>query len=277
MFGGVNAIKKIDENIYEVYDKSFFFQYNANSNFQALPHRHNTSEIIIVEKGQSTIIISDKIINIRAPFIAYYPPYEIHEQINNKSLPYSRYLFRFNKSILGDEPQTINNFFAIEITPDELKRLRHIASFMMKYCSEQPESECDNQRLKYVLLLLLNELSPIVNKHMPELTASAKCSYIRDVCKFINEHYSEHLSLEIISDRFFISRAKLTHDFKKTLSMTVNEYIAAVRIGHSKILLHDKLALDEIAERCGFSSSSYYIAIFKSITGMTPSQYRMIM
>ncbi|MBQ8416491.1 MAG: AraC family transcriptional regulator [Clostridia bacterium] len=34
--------------------------------------------------------------------------------------------------------------------------------------------------------------------------------------------------------------------------------------------------MDEIAERCGFHFSSYFRETFRQITGLTPSEYRML-
>ncbi|HBP38928.1 MAG TPA: DNA-binding response regulator, partial [Clostridiales bacterium] len=64
--------------------------------------------------------------------------------------------------------------------------------------------------------------------------------------------------------------------FKKATEMGFSEYITQKRIDYSKLLLMtapDK-SMNEIALSSGFTNVSYFIKIFKSMCGVTPSKYR---
>ena len=77
-----------------------------------------------------------------------------------------------------------------------------------------------------------------------------------------------------MSREFFISRTKLTRDFRAALGMSVSDYITAVRINRSKIFLDENRSVAETALLCGFSSSSHYIGVFAKLTGRTPAEFR---
>ncbi|MFQ9636415.1 MAG: helix-turn-helix transcriptional regulator [Eisenbergiella sp.] len=56
---------------------------------------------------------------------------------------------------------------------------------------------------------------------------------------------------------------------------TINQYLTNLRVEQSKILLRDnRLKLYHIADRVGYEDAAYFARIFKTQTGMTPSEYR---
>lgn len=60
--------------------------------------------------------------------------------------------------------------------------------------------------------------------------------------------------------------------FHAKFGQTLGSYITGARIDSAKEpLLHINLSLQEISERCGFSSSSYFIKRFKKNGGDHPA------
>ena len=59
--------------------------------------------------------------------------------------------------------------------------------------------------------------------------------------------------------------------------MTAMEYVLKTRIAAAKgLLLSGTLSVNEISERCGFSSISYFSQKFKEETGVTASEFRRV-
>lgn len=72
-----------------------------------------------------------------------------------------------------------------------------------------------------------------------------------------------------LSERYF---AKLFRDFT---GVPISQYIKAVQLSRAKsLLLETSLPLKEIAYRLGFSSTANFTASFRTLTGITPGQYR---
>ena len=93
--------------------------------------------------------------------------------------------------------------------------------------------------------------------------------------EFIDEHLSEDLSIERISRETNISKSVLYRNFSSHLGTTISEYINLKRVEVSVgLLTKTDLSIDEIAHRAGFSSSAYYVSVFKRCKGMTPLQFR---
>ena len=105
---------------------------------------------------------------------------------------------------------------------------------------------------------------------------SDKAERIRPVFRYIDEHYTEIISLSTLSDLIFVTPQHLCVIFKKLTSRTVSEYINSVRIGKSKeLLLRDRsMKIKEIADACGFRDVSYFCSTFKKFEGVSPSEFR---
>jgi AraC-like DNA-binding protein len=261
------------EHIYSNFHIEFKKKFISKKDFV---HWHNTGEFILAESGISTSIVENESVNIKAPYIIYYPPYQLHSQYNETTPDFNRYCISIDSSYLdGAVSELPQSFVAFELDTDEYKRLDEYASLLLKYYNTPPTcyTEVQLERRKYLLLLFINELTPLFEKYRPDIIRS-RIKYINKVCAYINSHYMERLSLADLADKFFVSRTKLTHDFRKSKNISICDYITAVRISKSKILLRDGLPISEIAHRCGFSSSTYYIKVFEKHNHVTPAKFR---
>lgn len=98
---------------------------------------------------------------------------------------------------------------------------------------------------------------------------------VTQAVNYIEEHYSEDLTLESVARLVFVSPGYLSVSFKQVLQKNFVDYIAEVRVKRAKELLKDfHLKIYEIAIQIGYKDEKYFSQIFKKITGMTPNQYR---
>ena len=92
---------------------------------------------------------------------------------------------------------------------------------------------------------------------------------------YIEGHYKERLSLEILAEHFFINKNYLAGLFKETYGFTVNGYIAHVRISKAKALLRfSDMSIERIGAEVGIDDANYFARTFKKIEGMSPRAYR---
>ncbi len=92
---------------------------------------------------------------------------------------------------------------------------------------------------------------------------------------FIEEHYSEPITLGQLAATAGISRKYFSEYFKKVSGKSPFEYLAGYRVERaSELLLHTDRAVTDIALDCGFNDLSYFIKTFKRQTGATPAKWR---
>ena len=92
--------------------------------------------------------------------------------------------------------------------------------------------------------------------------------------EYIQEHYSEDITLEDIADKVFLNSVYLSKYFKKHVGETFTDYLLSVRIVNAiKLLKEGKYKVYEISEMVGYKSSRFFSKQFKNYTGYTPKAY----
>lgn len=100
---------------------------------------------------------------------------------------------------------------------------------------------------------------------------------IQHAIAYIHRHFSDSLSIKEFCVKNKMSTNYLGFLFKKETGMFFNNYLTQYRICRSIRLLRDTdKKINEIAVKCGFSSTSYYISCFKKQTGLSPIKYRAL-
>lgn len=84
-----------------------------------------------------------------------------------------------------------------------------------------------------------------------------------------SEYNVEQLSLDM-----GMSRMNLYRKLQAITGQTPTDFIRTIRLKRAAQLLRDgKLNVSEVADRVGFSSSSYFTKCFKELFGVLPTQY----
>lgn len=98
---------------------------------------------------------------------------------------------------------------------------------------------------------------------------------IRLAQEFIEQNFSEKLTVEELASRFALGRRNLERRFKKATSNTVIEYIQRVKIEAAKMSLESSREnVTEVMYKVGYSDTKAFRTTFKKITGLSPIQYR---
>ncbi len=94
--------------------------------------------------------------------------------------------------------------------------------------------------------------------------------------KFINTHYADYeMSLQLISETFHFSQQHLRRIFKRSMGMTINEYIQEVRLKNvARLLDSTDYAVKKIAGMTGFSDANYLSRSFRKKYGISPNEYK---
>lgn len=99
----------------------------------------------------------------------------------------------------------------------------------------------------------------------------------KEAIRYIEEHYTEPISLEDIAASIHVSKSECCRCIKRCMKMTPFEYLMKHRIYVAAGILCDQNCNDSIAEvasRAGFNSSSYFNKLFRKYLKCTPSQYK---
>jgi len=108
-----------------------------------------------------------------------------------------------------------------------------------------------------------------LNRRDPEEETFQRC------LRWINEHCDEDLGREAVAAAIGIAPQRLTRLIKSHAGRGFSDLLNRARIDRAKELLdHGRTALD-VSLEVGFADASYFTKVFRRLTGMTPSVYRL--
>ena len=113
--------------------------------------------------------------------------------------------------------------------------------------------------------------SPVKEKNILE----DENAFVHEAKNYIEEHYSENLSIKDVAEQIGISSGYLSTMFNQNLGLGFAEYLNGLRIEHACVYLEQNyLKVYEIAYKVGFRDEKYFTKVFKKIKGMSPKEYR---
>lgn len=92
---------------------------------------------------------------------------------------------------------------------------------------------------------------------------------------FLEEHYSEKISLREVAQALYISPNYLSDLFRRHTGRTLSDYLLHLRMERARAYLADvHYRVSDIARLVGFSDSRYFSSTFKRMYGMRPLDFR---
>ncbi|WED24257.1 AraC family transcriptional regulator [Vibrio sp. JC009] len=146
----------------------------------------------------------------------------------------------------------------------------HILNALNALAREKRKSPMD----EHLLLALLSYSQSMISDPAHSAKKRSEDLY-QGICIYIQENFHRNITRGSIAERFNISPNHLSRMFRQQGHMTLADYITFVRIDRAKFMLKRyPFRLHEVATRCGYQDVNYFFRVFKSKTGLTPSEYR---
>ena len=92
---------------------------------------------------------------------------------------------------------------------------------------------------------------------------------------YIKEHLTEDLSLDSLCEKFYISKAQLNRNFKRTTGTTVWSYIQTKRLLLAKEMLGNGYNPVKVAANCGFNDYCSFFRAYKTKFSVSPKNDKM--
>lgn len=98
---------------------------------------------------------------------------------------------------------------------------------------------------------------------------------VRKVQEFIEGNFHEKIPVNVLAQKFALSRRSLERRFKKATQNTITTYIQRVKMEAAKRSLEaSRENVNEVMYDVGYSDEKSFRDTFKKITGISPLQYR---
>jgi len=246
-------------------------------------HYHDYYELVIFEEGEIHYLCEGSVYYPKYGDIILIPPGRFHMSlIDSEHTHYKRHVFYLYSSafdLIGHSALTsflsraengvLFALGSVQSTKELMESLQHLADALENRPSDLEEA----LGLSYVIQSFY-----LINRNIcPSKTSTASLpENILLLQAYIDRNLAQITSVSQIAEHFFYSREYVSRLFRKYFDTTISEYIMKRRVAQSQALILRDLPMIEIAYQVGFGSLSTFIRAFRSVTGMTPSEYRKL-
>jgi two-component system response regulator YesN len=121
----------------------------------------------------------------------------------------------------------------------------------------------------------IQNLYCIASEQMQEYNRNRNRLDIGKIKKYLEEHYTEGITLEFTAAAYYVSKEYLSKAFKAATGKGFLEYLTELRMERAKELILDyKIPLKEVGEMVGYLDQAHFYKTFKRYFGKTPGEVR---
>ncbi len=268
---------------------SIVYEYNANTlgyhhsidkepsekNFRM--HVHDQYELLYFVSGNGTFTIEGSTYNLVKDSLLLMRPAEFHKIYVSSDEPYERMVVHFKKEAL----ESIDKSGALTRVFDDRREgygniylAEEFGNFGIKQLFCEMKSEGNNEE-KYLaiianLVAVLHKINSIPKNHKSSSPARKKNEVFSELVNFINRHLSDNLSLDILSDHFFLSKSQLNRIFRDATGTSIWEYIVIKRLMGARNLIHSGVSIIKASQQFGFTDYSSFYRAYKKHFYISP-------
>ena len=239
------------------------------------PRKVDVTTFILLDKGESRIIIEGMEYNLKAPCLAVVMPNQTYSLLETSDNLELRAIIMSNNFTLNLMSSNLNNMIlenpVIDISSD-------IISFNTYYnvLLHTVRSSFKSSHLESAKHLTMSMLYFYARKleHLEKDKKKREIVFDR-FCDDVRKFYKINRSIPFYSGRLAVSSKYLNDIVKEKTGITANEYIDRQTIIECKALLSSTdMSILKISLMMHFPSYSVFGKFFKRMTGMTPTEYR---
>lgn len=185
--------------------------------------------------------------------------YMIRKSCLNKSRLYTQHsILQINSTIMALLEEVYISPECLDVEEKELMEyIKHFNSI------DEIELKCK---------AIIEKITDIIQKNK----SSKLDKYNIQIMLYIGKNYKKQISLDDICNNIKLSPAYVTRLIKKYTHKTFVQYLNELRIDKACEILaeNNNLKIMYIAEEVGFTSSKYFIKVFKELKGVTPGEFQ---
>ena len=261
--------------------KSLSFQLESitkskyDSDWHSTLHTHPFTELFYVVDGKGEFNIQGQRFPVKANDFVIINPQVEHTELSSPDEP-------LEYIVLGIKGLSFSNLTPVSEGghPFSFFNLRDEQKDILRYLNAMVQ-EATSQSMSYELVchnLLEILLIKILRHQHFDLEVGKQSKATKDISfikHYLETYYHESIQLEDLASMTHLSRFYISHSFKKEIGMSPMEYLIAIRIKESKILLRTtNYSISQVADIVGFTTPTYFSKQFRKSTGISPTDYR---
>ena len=238
-------------------------------------HTHTYAEVYCFLAGRGTFHIEGNEYPMEPGDILLMRPSEAHFIKMDPDIPYERIVLNFDTNLfsaLDPDNELIRPFFSRKAGTLNLYRKCDFDPVRYDACLQGMLSASGGSRVVILanLILLLQQISRIFADH--PMKAGSDSSVEQDIIQYINKNLHQELNLQILCDKFYISRAQLCRRFQKATGTSVGKYINVKRLLACRQLILEGEKPSKVYSAYGYRDYSTFYRAYTRQFGQSPGQ-----
>lgn len=265
------------------YSYTQYFIHKPRRAFHIPVHWHEEVEIIYIKKGNIIIYIGDEKFSAREGELFFVNTGELHF-MESEDMGVEYYTILFPLTFLSfqiEDALEQEVFMPLRqkklLMPTKVKQIeteKCMIDMIRKVIEINEEKQKGYQLKTRIFLLELLEIF-LREDRLRQADITSRTEMQRELLAYIQEHYTEKITLSMLAKEFHLSEKYISWYFKEHFYISFMQYVSHLRMTRAKHLLYStEHSITEIAFSCGYPSVNFFIRSFKEAHGITPLQYR---
>lgn len=229
-------------------------------------HYHEFHKVIFFFKGEVKYLIEGKQYSLMPGDILIVRQGDIHKPVISPNTIYERAVVWIDDRFLGDFDRCFNASLLLRDNGNSA-----IISTLKMLLAERDEFASEIMRESLFLQIMVMLSRAVSQKSLPIKYNADK--QIENIISYINGHLYDDLTIEVLSEKFFISRYHLMHKFKASTGKTIYSYIQTKRLLYCAGLITKGTPPKMACFEGGYKDYSVFFKAFKKEFGVSPTEY----
>lgn len=258
-------------SIYE--DKQVFFKHALDESTEGLFfefHTHEICELILLKSGGVSAIIGERTYKLKKNDLIIFRPGVPHRLRFDNNSAYERYNILFNEKKMANQ---IYSTFPEELDLVSFSGNNYVISLFEKldyYCEK-----FDGQNLKILVRNLIEEIVFNISLCPTESFEGRIVSappIVSSAVEYINEHYTEPITVDDIARSLCITKSHLHHLFVDSMQISPKKYVNMKRLSKARSLIRMGERPSAVYLSCGFNDYATFFRNYTRTFGSLPSE-----
>ncbi|MBU3179049.1 AraC family transcriptional regulator [Clostridium estertheticum] len=262
-----------------LYTDSVHFCHRASNtkNTEYILHCHNFFEVFYFIQGNISYLVEGKQYTPTPHSILIMSPNVFHGVKTNSDAIYERFALHFLPNVFSLENRVLllSPFSKPSCKGDIY--YENVNAFKMKCYFENlldcrdMSSDIKEVATKFRVEALLSQILFMSRTKKGSSCEVVTLPVINNIITYLNDHLTETITLDNISNKFFISKHHLNKVFRKAIGTTVGDYIIHKRVVLAYNLIMQGQSASLASNNAGFHDYSSFYRAFKKNTGHSPT------